>query len=175
MKGTLQINQLIAIFSTMLLLIILLMASNAYAEPSKIYLVRHAEKVTTVRDGDLTEQGQQRAQNVAHMLKSAGINAIYSTDYKRTQQTAAPLAQSLNLKVQSYNPRELKVFAENLKQQSGVIMVVGHSNTTPYLVRLLGGEAKDMTEKEYTRLYQLSFSGDKVNTVLLHTVAYQGQ
>lgn len=171
MKGTLQTHQLIAIFFSMLLAKTLFMSAKAYAEPSKIYLVRHAEKVTTVRDGDLTKQGQQRAKNVAHMLKSAGINAIYSTDYKRTQQTAAPLAKTLNLKVQSYNPRELKAFAENLKQQSGVIMVVGHSNTTPYLVRLLGGKAKDMTEKEYTRLYQLSFDNQNVSTVLLHTSA----
>lgn len=143
----------------------------AYANPSQIYLVRHAEKVTTVKDGDLTKQGQQRAKQLAHLLKSAGITTLYSTNYKRTEQTAAPLAKQFKLTVQPYNPRQLKTFAEQLKQHSGVIMVVGHSNTTPQLVRLLGGKANDMNESEYTRLYQLSFHGDDVHTLLLHTTA----
>lgn len=166
--------------SSIVISAILLMAAviaPALANPSQIYLVRHAEKVTTVKNGDLTEQGKQRAKQLSHMLKSAKVTTIYSSDYKRTQQTASPLAKQLNLKVQSYNPRELKAFAEQLKQQSGVIVVVGHSNTTPQLVRLLGGQAKNMTEDEYTRLYQLSFERDgndvaaKVTTVLLHTTS----
>lgn len=157
------------------MLLMMVVASPVFANPTQIYLVRHAEKVTTVSNGDLTEKGQQRAKQLAHLLKSAGITQVYSTEYKRTLQTATPLAKALNLPVKSYNPRELKAFAKQLKQQVGVIVVVGHSNTTPQLVRMLGGQAKDMTEAEYTRLYQLSFvgvnSGEKVNTILLHTTA----
>lgn len=165
---------LVAPFVVLSMVLLMTFVTTAMANPSQIYLVRHAEKVTTERNGDLTRQGQQRAAQLAHLLKDAGISAIYSSDYKRTQQTAKPLAKQLKLAAQSYNPRELKAFAEQLKQQSGVIVVVGHSNTTPQLVRLLGGEAKDMNESEYTRLYQLSFNGKaKVSTVLLHTTARQ--
>ena len=81
--------------------------------------------------------------------------------------------------MQPYDPTQLAAFAAQLKAVSpsdkssaqaggGSVLVVGHSNTTPQLVRLLGGQATDMTEREYSRLYQLIIdSSGKVTTVLL--------
>ena len=134
-----------------------------------IYLVRHAEKQTG-KNPHLTPAGIKRANSIANLLKQADISTIYSTDYHRTQQTAKPLAKQNKLKVKSYDPRQLPAFATQVKQVNGNIMVVGHSNTTPQLVRLLGGKATDMDESEYTRLYQLFIdNGGKVTTVLLST------
>ena len=68
--------------------------------------------------------------------KDKNIKAIYSTNYKRTKQTAQPLADELGLKVQIYDPNQLKALKEMLleKHKKGSILIVGHSNTTPTLV-----------------------------------------
>lgn len=130
------------------------------AEATVIYLVRHAEKQLpaageTLRDPDLTEAGQARAQHLAHVLGAVGITHIFSSDYRRTRQTAAPLAEATGLPVALYNPRDLTTFARQLRQTPGRHLVVGHSNTTPPLVALLGGEAGPPIEEahEYDRLY----------------------
>lgn len=145
-------------------------ASQALAE-TQIYLVRHAEKQTHgVKDPELTEQGRQRAKNLAELFSDKKIQAIYSSDFKRTQQTAAPLAEKLGLKVNSYNPRELKEFAKKILKEKHNLLVVGHSNTTPMLAFLLGGDAvSDIDESEYDRVYQLTLSGNKVDTKLFRS------
>ena len=74
-----------------LLLLCVLLASSAAAQ-STIFLVRHAEKKTG-DDPDLTKAGHARAESLAKMLKDADITAIYTSEVKRTQQTAAPLAK----------------------------------------------------------------------------------
>lgn len=136
-----------------------------------IYLFRHAEKITGLTDGGLTGQGKQRAENIAQMLKNVAAEHVYSTDFIRTQQTAAPLAKILNLPIESYNPRLLADFSQRLKSANGVSVVAGHSNTTPNLVKLLGGEpGSAIGENEYSRLYQVTLSGaGEVKTVLLHS------
>ncbi|TQV89128.1 phosphoglycerate mutase family protein [Aliikangiella coralliicola] len=137
----------------------------------EIYLVRHAEKQpSSGKDPSLTETGKKRAQHLAELLKSRSISAVYSTQYKRTLETATPLANQLNLKVQHYDPRKLKEFAEEIKNASGNVLIVGHSNTTPSLVFLLGGDPHgDIDDSYYERLYQLNFTGNKVATQLLKT------
>ncbi len=126
-----------------------------------IYLVRHAEKeVDGTKDPVLTTQGIQRAQNIADMLSSANIKHIYSTDYQRTQMTAKPLADMLGVDVKSYDPRQLKQFAEQLKQQEGNILVVGHSNTTPELTHFISGKSTiSLTEAEYDFIFQVIIDG----------------
>ena len=101
------------------------------------YFTRHAEKDKDgTRDPNLSTIGKQRAANLATQLKDKNIKAIYSTDYKRTKQTAQPLADELGLKVQIYDPNKLKALKEMLleKHKTGSILIVGHSNTTPTLV-----------------------------------------
>src|ERR1700720_2165791 len=66
---------------------------------STIFIVRHAEKADATKDSDLSEAGRARAEALAKMLKDAKINAIYATEFKRTQQTAAPLAKALGITV----------------------------------------------------------------------------
>ena len=74
---------------------------------SMVYLVRHAEKADTGKDPELTDIGKQRADELARMLKDAGVTHIWSTDYKRTRTTAEPLATRLRLKVEIYDPAKL--------------------------------------------------------------------
>lgn len=141
----------------------------ALADAHMIYLTRHAEKAATGTDPALTPEGQVRAQNIAATLKKAGITKIYSTSYARTQQTAAPLASYLQLTTQTYDPTQLATFAQQLRALPGNVLVVGHSDTTPELIRQLGGEpGTDIAETEFDRLYQVAIGQDgDVTTTLL--------
>ncbi|MEQ9434498.1 MAG: phosphoglycerate mutase family protein [Hyphomonas sp.] len=137
-------------------------------EPDRtIYLVRHAEKQAG-DDPSLTPEGAARAQLLADTLADAGIAHIYSTDYARTRETAAPLADFMSLPVYFYDASDPLSFVSELNSQSGRILVVGHSNTTPDLVGLLGGEpGVEINEAaEYDRLYVLRISGDTVESEL---------
>ena len=140
--------------------------------PTVIYLVRHAEKQSEqsaqADDPDLTAAGFERAQQLARVLRDAKLTAIYSTDYKRTQKTAQPLVKLANLPLTSYDPRALQTLADKLKKSTGRVLVVGHSNTTPELVELLGGNAGASIDEasEYDRLYILFLHGDSVTTLI---------
>lgn len=132
-----------------------------------IYLVRHAEKVTDKsklivadpRDPNLTDEGKDRAAQLSDRLASAEITAVWSTDYTRTRDTAAPLAKALGLEIQYYDPNNLEAFAKELLSAPGKsVLVVGHSNTTPQLVAALGGAPGYPIDEasEYDRLYRVN-------------------
>jgi len=148
-----------------------LLPGLAAAEPGAIYLVRHAEKAAEGKDPELTPQGQARAQQLAAILRRAGITAIFSTPTVRTQQTAAPLAQRTGLAVQLYDPRTPKALVEKVRALTGAVVVVGHSNTLPELVKLFGGApGADILDDEFDRLYLLLPGADgQVKTILLGT------
>ena len=141
----------------------------------EIYLVRHAEK----QKGDdpaLTEAGKARAETLAELLSDKGLTEIYSTDYKRTRETAAPIAERTRLEVQLYDASDLEAFAEVLKSKQGVLLVVGHSNTTPPLAAALGGDPGTPIDEstEYDRLYVIDLSGNEpVSRIERFGVRYQ--
>src|SRR4029453_5154528 len=66
---------------------------------STIFIVRHAEKADNSKDAELSEAGRARAEALANMLRDSKISVIYTTEFKRTQQTAAPLAKALRLTI----------------------------------------------------------------------------
>lgn len=150
--------------------IVLLLSLPALA--ADIYLVRHAEKVKDdSKDPDLTDLGKLRAANLAVVLKSAGIERIYSSDYKRTRDTASPLAKALDLEVELYDPKTLEPLASRLLKLEGNALIIGHSNTTPELAKLMGGDGGTpiVEEWEYDRLYLLQTeNGQVTRTILLH-------
>jgi len=134
-----------------------------------VVLVRHGEKVDESRDADLSATGRARAQALAAMLKEAGIGAVYSTDYIRARETARPTAELASKPIEVYDGDGLAAFAKNLRSRGGRVLVVGHSDTTPELVSLLGGEpGPPIASDEYDRLYILTLSADgKTSTTLL--------
>ncbi|MEK7379503.1 MAG: hypothetical protein AAB075_00665, partial [Gemmatimonadota bacterium] len=85
-----------------------------------------------------------------------------------TRLTAAPTAAALGLVVELYNPADPAGFVAQLRATSGRHLVVGHSNTTPGLVKALGGDQQgEMVDTEYDRLYIVTISG-AVTSVLFH-------
>ena len=112
------------------------------SKPLVVFLVRHAEKkLDDGKDPELSEDGEKRTADLAEALRSADIQHVHSTDYKRTRNTAEPIAKSAGLEIEKYDPRDLEGFAKKLKESGGRHLVVGHSNTTPELTKLLGGAA----------------------------------
>lgn len=112
---------------------------------SVFYLIRHAEKDrsdSTNKNPFLTTQGIERTKKWAVFFKNKKIDAVYSTNYKRTRQTALPIAKNNNLEIISYTPKKFitEEFIQNNKGKH--IVIVGHSNTTPQLVNRLLGEKK---------------------------------
>jgi phosphohistidine phosphatase SixA len=141
-------------------------------QPVRILLVRHGETADDdTRDPPLSEAGVQRGEMLAAMLATAGVTQVYSTDYKRTRGIGESVAVAAGVAVEQYDPTALDDFAAQLKASSGLIVVVGHSNTTPALVQALGGEPGTPIDEptEYDRLYivvpQRDASG--ASTVLL--------
>jgi len=140
-------------------------------DPIVIFLVRHAEKtiVSMEKDSHLTEEGYIRAAELARTLADAEIGYVHSSDYIRTRNTAAPVADLFELEIVLYETSMLLDLADTIKARKGRHLVVGHSNTTPALVEILGGNpgVPIVEETEYDRLYILTIIDDEVNTVLL--------
>jgi hypothetical protein len=109
--------------------------------PLVVYLVRHAERDEDgTNDPPISEAGRARAELLATMLADAGIQRIHATAFKRTVQTAAPMAMDLGLdEVEGYDARDLASLNDRLQGAGGRHLVVGHSSTT-YIVTVVGGE-----------------------------------
>lgn len=149
--------------------------ARAQSDATVVYLVRHAEKVDDSDDPALTASGHERAALLAEMLQDAGLTHVHSTDLERTRDTAAPIASRSGLDVHFYDPGDLAGFAEMLRSMPGRHLVSGHSDTTPTLVRLLGGSTSDIPDHEYDRLYVVTLHPEGgASTVLLRFGAPSG-
>ncbi len=130
-----------------------------------IILVRHAEKDSlTAEDPSLSPAGRHRAIELARLLVDAnvvtGVDAIYSTPFKRTLQTALPVATTLGLEMNRYDPHDNKALLATIlkNHKDKIVLVVGHSNTVPTLVSDFGAskEAPPIAEFEYDNIYIVS-------------------
>lgn len=116
----------------------------AQSAATTVIVVRHAEKeAEPAADPALTAAGVQRADALAEAIKDAGVQAVMSTAFKRTQLTAAPAARLFGLTVETVDaraPNHPKAVADAiLAQHRGrTVLVVGHSNTVPAIVAALG-------------------------------------
>ncbi|MBT1062820.1 histidine phosphatase family protein [Bowmanella sp. Y26] len=156
----------------MLVMLSLLCSQFTLAEEYSLYLLRHAEKQSAQgKDPGLSEPGLQRAKALGQLLANVPLRHIYSTDYQRTKQTVAPLAEVRHLTVELYAPDELPALAAKLTAQGKDALVVGHSNTTPQLLKLLGAGDMQMNESNYGDLYQLNIKGDNVRLIPLRIPA----
>jgi phosphohistidine phosphatase SixA len=135
-------------------------AAQAAAQTT-VFVVRHAERADAgtsatpmmATDPDLSDVGKARAESLATALKDAGIKAIFTTEYKRTQQTATPLAKALGIEVTTVPARDMPGLIDKIKAASGNVLVVGHSNTVADVVSRLGvTETVKVGDNEYDNL-----------------------
>ena len=151
--------------------VLLLALALPAAAQSPVFVVRHAERADTaaqVTDPDLSDQGRARAQSLAFALKDAGITAIYVTQLKRTQQTAAPLARLLGITPTTIKAADTAGLAAALAARQGNALVVGHSNTTVAAIKALGVAADvSIGEDEFDNLFVVA-TGSPATLVRLH-------
>ncbi len=130
-----------------------------------IIFVRHAEKAMDPGDDPgLSAAGERRAGELARQLVDAdvvaGVDAVFATQYRRTQETAAKVAEALDLPVNTYDAADTETVLEDiLKDYKGkIILVVGHSNTLPLLIANLGASKNvpPIADAEYDNIYIIS-------------------
>lgn len=146
------------------------LAVPSVASAQMVIVVRHAERadagapagnaMTASPDPELSAAGKARAQALAAMLKDAGVTAIYTTEYIRTKDTAAPLAAATNVTAEVVSARDQAALIARLKAHTGgAVLVVGHSNTVPAIVKALGGPDVTIGESEYDSLFFVAPGG----------------
>ena len=125
-------------------------------------LIRHAEKIlSSSNDPQLSTKGWQRANELVHLFEAIDIDAVYASPYRRSIDTAKPLAKAKKLGILNYNPDELDSFAQKLlnSHMGETVIIVGHSNTTPQLVNALSGTYyPNLEETEYDWVYFVNIS-----------------
>ena len=146
----------------------LLLAAAANAAPI-IFIVRHAEKATTGgKDPDLSPQGQKRADALAHILKDSQITAVFVTELKRTQETAAATARDANVTPIVVPADGTRALVDKLHALKGNALVVGHGNTIPDLLKALGvATPVSIADDDYAEIFAV-VPGDTPQLLRLH-------
>jgi broad specificity phosphatase PhoE len=65
--------------------------------PSTVVLIRHAEPQTSGTDPGLTAAGRKRAELLGFMFQDAGVTAVFTSERRRAQETAQPLAARISI------------------------------------------------------------------------------
>jgi phosphohistidine phosphatase SixA len=146
----------------------LLLAAVADAAPV-IFIVRHAEKASTGdKDPDLSLEGQKRANALAHILKNSQITSVFVTEFKRTQETAAPTARAAHVSPTLVPANDISALVEKLRSVNGNALVVGHGNTIPDLLKALGiATPVSIPDDDYTEIFVVLVGGE-LQLIRLH-------
>jgi len=143
-------------------------------KPTTVFLVRHAEKEDVPKqDPPLKKEGVARSQELARILSTAGIKAIYTSQFLRTKQTAEPLAAKTGVSVTALtlkpNPSNLRLIAEEstaelvnkiLQRPGDTALVIGHSNWIPDVIKMLGGDVvPTIDEQKFDDLFIVTIYG----------------
>ncbi len=123
-----------------------------------VILVRHAEKKIEPSnpDPDLAPEGVARAQEIARVFGGAGVNTIFATQYKRTQQTVKPLSDRIGVPVTLLDSNQTDELVKRIQTslRGQTIFVSGHNNTVPAIVSALSGDTfADIPDAEYDNLF----------------------
>ena len=155
-------NQIIVLYTAIAIGLAWFFESQA---TTTIIFFRHAEQTSHDEvDPPLSEAGQRRVAELTRQLVDAdvvaGIDAIYSTPYIRSLETARPLADQLDLPINSYAADDTEEILDTiLKNHKGkIILVIGHSNTLPVLIANLGASKKvpAIAQNEFDNIYVIS-------------------
>lgn len=145
----------------------------AGAKATVVVFVRHAEKRRDDDDPGLTRRGRRRAIRLADMLRDAGVDRLFASEYRRTRQTLEPLARRVGLDVEARPGGDVVGLADELRElPAGTLAVVaGHSNTVPALIRALGVDpgVDQLPEDAHDRLFVVTLAaagGSAPNGVL---------
>jgi len=146
-----------------LALVVLLFVSGPIVSAQPVVvIVRHAEKATNGgNDPDLSSAGRARAEALARILKDSGITAIFTSEFKRTRETAAPTATSAHVSPTVVAAKDTDALLAKLHQLNGNALVVGHGDTIPNIIKALGiNSTISIPDEDYSELLIVTL-GDK--------------
>lgn len=149
------------------MLIVLQNETIAQAFTGKIYIVRHAEKVTQGNDPVLTDAGYRRAGDLMRTLRSQRIRKIYVSEKKRSQLTADSLRIQLRIDTVHYLAENYDMLLRSIRRQGDAgrtILIIAHSNTIPKIIQRLGVanySQADIPDWQFDNLYLVTFTGGK--------------
>ena len=134
-----------------------------------VFIVRHAEKASAGgKDPDLSVEGQKRADALANMLKDSQITSVFVTEFKRTQETAAPTARAAHVNPTVIPANDMASLVQKLRALKGNALVVGHGNTIPDLLKAIGiATPVTIPEDDYTEIFAVLI-GDTPRLLRLH-------
>jgi len=145
---------------------------NNYQITSTFYFIRHAEKDRSDpsdKNPHLTEIGKARASHWSEILGKVKFDAVYSTDYNRTKETAQPTATKNNLEITIYDPKTIDAKSFMADNKGKTVLIVGHSNTTPAFVNNILGRKKyqDIDDSNNGNLYIITINGETISDQVL--------
>ncbi len=155
LKTILVFAMLFAVFGA----VVLFAYFTTFSRPlTTVILVRHAEKKVEPDnpDPDLAAEGVERAQQIARVFADAGVNAIYATQYKRTQQTVKPLSDRIGVPITLLDSKQTDELVNQIQttHRGGTIFIAGHNNSVPAIVSVLSNERLPLIpETEYDNLF----------------------
>lgn len=144
---------------------VLAVSGVAAAADQVIFVVRHAERadggaggtpggMTAANDPPLSAAGIARARRLAGILASAEVKHIFTTEFQRTRDTGAPLAEKAGIKSIVVSSRDSPSLLRQVRAADGNALIVGHSNTVPELLKQLGVTPDiAITDDEYDNLF----------------------
>lgn len=149
-----------------LALAVIFISQSAEAQTKTIILVRHAEKAdATSQDPELSTEGKQRAERLVKVAGKYKPGGFYSTNFKRTRDTLAPLAAKRKQQVATYDARKPAELLDQItKSRIKRHIVAGHSNTVPGLANFIAKKDvfKNLDESEYGVIWVIRMKNGQV-------------
>jgi broad specificity phosphatase PhoE len=135
-------------------------AQTQSAAGGHIYVVRHAEKESENADA-LSAQGKARAACLATTLKDTKITAVFTSPVQRTQQTATPTAEEFKVSIKTIKADDYAAVASAAGEaaKGGDVLIVGHSNTVPQIVKAVGNADVTVGNSDYDWLFVIDKGG----------------
>jgi phosphohistidine phosphatase SixA len=133
---------------------------STWARTTVVVLVRHAEAgESTTGDPDLSAAGEARVGTLGPLLSDVlgerKADFLYAADTRRSQQTAAPIANEFKLPINVLASSDWAGLASRIKRdhRGKTVVVVGYASTLPGVLSQLSGESIAMRDDEFDAVY----------------------
>ena len=151
----------------LIIVFFILQSSFGQSATTTYYFIRHGEKVDNSKNPDLSEIGLERSKMWNELFSATTLDAIYSTDYKRTLQTVTPTAISHQINITKYDPKTVDIQTFKKENLGKTVLIVGHSNTIPNFVNQM------IDKKVYVKIDDLTFGNLYIVTIIDDNISHQ--
>jgi phosphohistidine phosphatase SixA len=127
-------------------------------EVTIVLIVRHAERANDA----LTADGERRAETLARILSESGASVVLSTNTIRTRETVNNYADPRSIQIDIYNTVEEVTNIIKSQHIGKVVLVAGHSDTTPQIIEGLGVSSAPSIGNEFNNLFIITICTDGV-------------